>query len=151
MNPGEYTQGLVRKTLVQCPVVSGYVTSRLYMQDDWQPPISGISTTQMMVTFENVGNTYFTVTLNETSDRSVSGVRYPLTASPVYIVPGGQQTALVSGTRPYLEVYCNGTTTGMLRMQIDSQRRWSELGFGKDDAFYPPQLWQATVVPGPLV
>lgn len=44
MNPGEYVQPLPRKTLVQCPVVSGYVTSRLYTQDDWPPSISGGTT-----------------------------------------------------------------------------------------------------------
>ena len=142
---------MVRKTLVQCPVVSGYVTSRLYTQDDWPPAISGGTTqTNMLVTFENVGNTYFSINLRETDDRSVSGTRYNLTAAPVYLVPGGQQTQVLSGTRSFLEVYCTGTTSGSLRMQIDSQRRWSELGFGKDDPFFPPQLFQAKVLPGPL-
>ena len=137
MNPGEYIQPLPRKTLVQVPVVSGYVTSRLYTQDDYPPSISGGATgTNMMVTFENVGNTYISVVLRETDDRSVSGTRYSLTATPVYLVPGGQQTQFISGRRNFLEVYCTGTTAGFLRMQIDSQRRWSELGFGKDDPFY---------------
>jgi hypothetical protein len=151
MNPGEYTSPLVRKTLVQCPVVSGYVTSRLYTQDDYPPTISGGTTaTNMLVTFENVGNTQFAVYLRETNDRSISGIRYNLTDNPVNLVPGGQQTKMLSGTRSFLEVYCSGTTAGQLRMQIDSQRRWSELGFAKDDPFYPPQLWQATVLPGPI-
>jgi len=151
MNPGEYVQPLVRKTLVQCPVVSGYVTSRLYTQSDWPPAISGgVSQTNMLVTFENVGNTYFSVNLRETDDRSISGTRYNLTATPVYLCPGGQQTQTLSGKRNFLEVYCTGTTTGQLRMQIDSQRTWSELGFAKDDPYYPPQLWQAKVLPGPL-
>lgn len=151
MNPGEYIQPLVRKTLVQCPVVSGYVTSRLCTQDEWPPQISGGNTaSNMLVTFENVGNTYISVHLRETSDRSVSGTRYNLTATPVYLVPGGQQTQLLGGKRNVLEVYCTGTTTGSLRMQIDSQRRWSQLGFDKADPFYPPQLFQAKTVPGPL-
>lgn len=151
MNPGEYVQPLPRKTLVQCPVVSGYVTSRLYTQDDWPPAISGgVSYSNMLVTFENVGNTYFSVHLRETDDRSVSGTRYNLTATPVYLVPGGQQTQLLSGKRNFLEVFCTGTTTGFLRMQLDAQRRWSELGFAKDDPYYPPQLFQAKTIPGPL-
>jgi hypothetical protein len=151
MNPGEYVQPLVRKTLVHCPVVSGYVTSRLYTQDDWPPPISGGTTaTNMLVTFVNVGNTYISVHLRETSDRSVSGTRYNLTATPVFLVPGGQQIRTLSGTRNFLEVFCTGTTSGNLQMQIDSQRRWSELGFGKDDPYYPPSLFQAKGVPGPL-
>ena len=152
MNPGEYVQPLPRKTLVQCPVVSGYVTSRVYTQDDGPPASSGGTTaSNMMVTFENVGNTFFSVHLRETSDRSISGTRYNLTTIPVYLVPGGQQTQLLSGKRSFLEVYCTGTTTGNLRMQIDSQRRWSELGFSKDDPYYPTQLWQAKVIPGYLV
>lgn len=151
MNPGEYVQPLPRKTLVQCPVVSGYVTSRLYSQDAWPPPISGgVSYANMLVTFENVGNTYFSVHLRETDDRSVSGTRYNLTSAPVYLVPGGQQTQTLSGKRNYLEVYCTGTTTGFLRMQIDAQRRWNELGFNKDDPYFPPQLFQAKTIPGPL-
>lgn len=150
MNPGEYVQPLPRKTLVHCPVVSGYVTSRLYTQDGWPPSISGVPNTNMHVTFENVGNTHFSVHLRETDDRSASGTRHNLTATPVYLVPGGQQSQLVGGTRNFLEVFCTGTTTGYLRMQIDSQRRWTELGFSKDDAFYPPQLFQAKTIPGPL-
>lgn len=151
MNPGEYVQPLPRKTQVMCPVVSGYVTSRLYAQDAFPPAISGGNTaTNMLVTFENVGNTYFSVHLRETDDRSVSGTRYNLTATPVYLVPGGQQTQTLSGKRPYMEVYCTGTTSGQLRMQIDSQRRWNELGFAKDDPYYPPQLFQAKTIPGPL-
>lgn len=151
MNPGEYVQPLVRKTLVQVPVVSGYVTSRLQTQSDWPPAISG-GTTQaaMLVTFENVGNTQFSVHLRETDDRSISGPRFNLTATPVTLVPGGQTTQTLSGKRNFLEVFCTGTTSGQLRMQIDSQRRWTEMGFGKDDPFYPPQLYQATVLPGPL-
>ena len=150
MIPGDYTQPLPRKTLVQCPVVSGYVTARLRTQDDFPPTLSGGATaTNMLVTFENVGNTYFSVNLRETDDRSISGIRYNLNAVPVYLVPGGQSTQFLSGLRTYMEVYCTGTTTGNLRMQIDSQRQWGEMGFGKDDSFYPPQLFQAKVLPGP--
>ena len=151
MNPSECVQPLPRKTLVQCPVVSGYVTARLYTQSSWPPPISGgTSEANMHVLFENVGNTQFSVHLRETDDRSVSGTRYNLTSSPVSLVAGGSQTQFLSGKRNYLEVYCTGTTTGQLRMQIDSQRRWTELGFSKDDPYYPPQLFQAKTIPGPL-
>ena len=148
MNPGEYTSPLVRKTQVQCPVISGYVTARLYSNDDIPVAISGVPATQMLVTFENVGNTQFAVNLQETADRSVSGVRYTLNNAPINLVPGGQVTALLGGSLPFLEVYCTGTTSGELRMQIDSQRQWRELGFAKDDPFYPTQLWQAIVQPG---
>ena len=144
-----YTDPLVRKTLVQCPVVSGYVTARLYNQDDIQPTISGSPATTMLVTFENVGGTQFAVNLNETNDRSTSGIRTALNSSPINLVPGGQVVQTLSTAGSYLEVFCTGTTTGELRMQIDSQRTWRELGFAKDDPYYPTQLWQAKVQPGP--
>jgi len=146
--PGEYPNPLPRKTFVNCPVVSGYVTARLQSQAPIPDSISGTAQ-NMLCTFENVGGTAFSVLLRETPDRSISGTRYNLT-SPIFLVPAGQVTQTVLGKQPYLEVYCTGTTTGQLRLQIDSQRRWNELGFGKDDPFYPPQLFQAKTVPGPL-
>lgn len=148
MNPGEYPQPLVRKTFVHCPVVSGYVTGRLQAQDAFPPTVSGGNTT-MLVTFENVGGTQFSVLLRETDDRSVSGVRRNL-MSAVSLVPGGQSTHTLNGIKPYLEVYCTGTTSGQLRMQIDSQRRWTEMGFDRTDGYYPASLYQAKTVPGPI-
>jgi hypothetical protein len=131
------------------PVISGYVTSRLYATDWFAPTISGTPETTALVTFENVGNTQFSVLLRETDDRSVSGTRYNLMGA-VAVVPGGQKTSSITNRRPYMELYCTGTTTGNLRMQIDSQRQWNELGFAKDDPYYPPQLFQAKEVPGPI-
>jgi phage tail sheath protein FI len=155
MYPGEYTQPLVRKTLVQVPVISGYVTSRLQAQDHFQPVISGTNT-NMLVTLENTGVNATTVSLRETSDRSISGTRYTI-MNAVTLVPGGQSTQLVNkGYLPYVELYCtgsdttNGQTQSNIRMQIDSRRQWTEMGFAKDDPFYPPQLFQAKEVPGPL-
>lgn len=146
MKPGEYSQPLPRKTFVQVPVISGYVASRLRRVDSVSPVISG-GETNMLVTFENVGPTQFAVLLRETDDRSISGTRYNL-MSAVSVVPGGQYTSqLTGGVRPFLEVFCTGTTTGFLRLQIDSQTTWNELGFAKDDPFYPTSLWQAKVVP----
>ena len=147
MNHSEYVSPLVRKTVVQCPVVSGYVTARLYSQDDIPPTLSGGATnTNMLVTFENVGNTHISVLLRETADRSVSGTRTNLT-SAAWLRPGGQTTQLVSNLQSYLEIYCTGTTTGNLRTQIDAQRRWTECGFDRTDPYYPTSLWQAKVLP----
>lgn len=154
MYPGEYVQPLIRKTLVQCPVVSGYVTARLQVQDISTPPAISGTPTRLAVLFENVGNTMFSVVLRETDDRSVSGTRYTLpgfTGTAVALVPGGEMAVAADSRRNYLEVYCTGTTTGQLRMQIESQRRWTEMGFAKDDPFYPPQLFQAKTIPGPLI
>jgi hypothetical protein len=148
MNAGEYPQPLVRKTVVQCPVVSGYVAARLYSQSFVAPTISGANTTALAV-FENVGNTQFSVLLRETDDRSSSGVRYNLT-SAVSLAPGGQDTKTFVGRRPYLEVYCTGTTTGQLRLQIDSQRTWNQLGFDRTDPYYPARLYQGKTSPGAI-
>lgn len=148
MNPGEYPQPLVRKTSVHCPVVSGYVAARLFSQDFVAPTISG-SNTSMLVTFENVGNTAFSVILRETDDRSTSGTRYNL-GSAVSLAPGGQDTKLYANRRPYLEVYCNGTTSGQLRLQIDSQRTWNQLGFDRTDPYYPTSLYQGKTSPGAI-
>lgn len=148
MRPGEYTQPLTRTTLVQVPVVSGYVAARLRRADFNPPAISGYDT-RMQVVWENVGPTQFAVLLRETDDRSSSGVRYNL-MSAVSVVPGGQVTSqLAGGTRPYLEIYCSGTTTGVLRAQISSQDQWAELGFSKTDdtAYYPAVLYQAKTLP----
>jgi hypothetical protein len=152
MNPGEYLSPFPRKTFVMCPVVSGYVTARLQDSSWFRPTVSG-PMTAMRVLFENVGGTAFSVVLNETDDHSTSGTRYRMSGfsgSAAYLVPGGQQNLTVSGYRPIVEVFCTGTTNGVLRMQIESQRQFVELGFNKDDAFYPPRLFQAKEIPGPL-
>jgi hypothetical protein len=144
-NPGEYPQPLSRRTLVNAPVVSGYVTSRLRANDDFPPVISG-ENTRVSVVMENVGNTYVEVLLRQTNDRSVSGVRIDV-ISGLQLQPGGRR--FVTSTAPfqrYLELYCYGPSggTGRVRMQIDSLREWNECGFDKvaDATFYPPQLWQ---------
>jgi hypothetical protein len=148
MYPGEYIQPLIRKHFINCPVVSGYVAARLQAEDWFQPTVSGSVGLPMLVTYANVGGTAFSVLLRETSDRSISGTRYSLTA-PRMVVPGGQATEAVSGgMRPYLEVFCTGTTTGNLHMQIDSQRQWRQLGFDRTDPFYPVELSQAKEYPG---
>lgn len=147
MYPGEYPQPLTRKTTVQCPVVSGYVTARLQDQALYPPVVSGSNTaTNMLVTFENVGNTQFSVLLRETDDRSTSGVRTSITPA-VSLVGGAQATLLATGKQPFVEVYCTGTTTGQLRMSIDSQRRFTEMGFDRSDPYYPKSLWQAKTYP----
>ena len=155
MFPGEYISNLTRKTFVQVPVISGYVTARLQAQDYFPAPISG-TLTSMMVTLENTGRNQTSVLLRETSDRSISGTRYTVMPA-VTLVPGGKTFHFVSkGYLSYLELYCSGSdsTTGQsfsdVRMQIDSLRRWTEMGFDKNDPFYPPQLFQAKEVPGPL-
>lgn len=165
MNPGEYPQPLVRKHFVNCPVISGYVTARLQAEDWFPPTISGYGTvgTSMFVTFENVGGTAFSVLLQETDDRSISGARTPISGympeqgsvgpmPSLSLVPGGAVQRTLSSLQPYMEVKCTAGGPSQLRMQLESQRQWRELGFDRvDDAtFYPVTLWQAKEYPGPV-
>ena len=162
MYPGEYSQPLVRKHFVQCPMISGYTTARLQAEDWFPPTISGTGTVAdtMFVTFENVGGTAFSVLLQETDDRSISGTRLPISGGfpnapmqAISIVPGGATQQVYSNLQPYLEVWCTGGGPGNLRMQLESQRQWRQLGFDRaDDAtFYPTSLWQAVEYPGAIV
>lgn len=151
MYPGEYPQPLVRTAFVQVPVVSGYVAARLQAQDWVQPTLSGLPT-YFGVTYENVGNTWFSVVLQSTDDRSISGVRTQLPNTAASVCPGGMFGVTGGTAQRYLEVLCTGTTTGNLRMQITGQRQWMKLGFDKvaDATFYPTSLWQAKEQPGPV-
>lgn len=153
MFPGEYAQPLVRKQFVFCPMISGFTTARLYAEDVVPPTLSGTGTVAVnaLVTFENVGNTAFSVLLQQTSDRSTSGTRIPVSTA-VVVVPGGAVQEQVNILQPFLEVWCNGSGPGQLRMQLESQRQWRELGFDKvaDATFYPTSLWQAKEFPGPV-
>lgn len=151
MYPGEYSQPLPRKHFVNCPVVSGYVTARLQAEDVSYPPgPSGLAfNTNVTVTFENIGGTAFSVLLRETDERGTAGVRHTVLNAGT-LVPGGQVTKLGSASHQYLEVYAVGLSAyyeGELRMQIESQRQWREMGFDRTDPFYPAKLWQATVTP----
>lgn len=147
MYPGEYPQPLPRKTVVQCPVVSGYVAARLQAQEYYAPVVSGYPETAVLATFENVGGTWISVRLRETSDASITGTRYNL-GDAVMLCPGGHVAKQMTfGTRKFLEVYCTGTTTGALKLQLDSQQRWTEMGFAKDDPFFATSLWQAKAIP----
>lgn len=148
MNPGEYLQPFARKVVVNVPVISGYVTSRLRADDSIAPAISG-DNTFITVTFQNVGNVAVGLKLQQTNDNSISGTRIDV-ISGISLVPGGFRVA--TSTSPYqafLELYCYDGGPSSVRMQIDSTRQWQEQGFDKigDATFYPPQLWQVKQYP----
>jgi hypothetical protein len=146
MNPGYYPQPLPRKHFVNVPVVSGYVTARLYAEDALlRPAVSQPDT--CLFTIENTGANATTVEIRETDDRTVSGVR-TLVVSGVSLVPGGQVTVTGTPNSYFMELACTGTEgVSAIRMQIESQREWRSLGFDKTDPFYPPQLWQGRPLP----
>lgn len=148
MNTGEYPSPLTCVTLVQAPVVSGYVSARLRCLEDITPAISGEDTT-MTVVFRNVGNTLCAVKLRQTTDRSISGVRIDV-VSGISLVPGGRRTVSTQNARlNYLELYCYSGGPSTVSMEIASQRKWEQLGFDKvgDASFYPTSLWQAKAFP----
>ena len=143
--PGEYPQPLLRKTVVNVPVVSGYVTARLQAVDPVQPSVSG-DDTYALVLFENVGNTACHVMLQQTTDRTVSGTRFSV-VSGIALVPGGRRTIATNAPyQRYLELKCTFNGPSQIRMQIESQRQWNLMVFDKvaDATFYPTSLWQAS-------
>lgn len=136
MFPGEYPQPALRLTTVQVPMVSGYATARLRWQGS---PVSGYGnrvehTTQVLV--ENTGLNPFTVQLQETDDRSVSGARTNLGAATALVASGRHQFS-VTPSQAYLEAWCTADGPGELKLQLASQLRWDILGFSDDDPFYP--------------
>lgn len=139
--PGEYVQPLSRKTVVMCPVISGYVTARLRAQDAPIPTYAGQDQT-VRVMYENTSNGTVAFVLQASDDRSISGARTIL--ANIGAVPGGHGVQTVTTKQSYLEL--RGTLgSGTLRVEIESLRQWNSLGFAKDDPYYPPQLFQAKV------
>jgi hypothetical protein len=148
MNPGEYTQPLVRTMTTNVPVVSGYVAARWKASDAIQPVISG-EDTYSMVTFENLSNTACSVKLRQTNDRTISGTRIDV-ISGVTLVAGGRRTLAATGIfQQYMELFCYGGGPSEIRMQLASQRQWEAMAFDKaaDSTFYPTSLWQAKAYP----
>jgi hypothetical protein len=149
MYPGEYPQPLPRKHFVNCPVVSGYVTARLHAEDVVNPPSPSGPLGNLALIFENVGGTAFSVKVNATNDRSVSGARV-LVCDAGTVVPGGMVMKTGATAASYIEIYGEGLSNyfeGDLRLQIESIRQWREMGFDRTDPFYPAKLWQATATP----
>ena len=146
MYSSEYAQPLPRKTTLQIPMVADHVTGRLRAQEIYAGSGQNDYTTQVLV--ENTGLTQFIVQLQETNLRGISGARTTI-GPAVTLVPGGRNTYTILPTKRYLEV----TSTrgdGKLRMQLESQVRWDELGFAKDDPFYPVELWEPAGINLPL-
>jgi hypothetical protein len=146
--PGEYTQNLPRVQDVRRPVISGYVACRLRVED----PVfqSGSTTFPAVVSLTNTHQSNnLGVTFKETSDRSVSGLRYVVSGGDaVTLVPGGFREVSIAPRLPFLEVWGTAGPADM-RMSISSKTRWEILGFDKDaDSTYVyPPLWNVKPVP----
>ena len=141
-NSGDYTSPLVRKTFVSIPIVTNgtqSVTGRFRAQNLTGGTFSG---DKVFATLHNTGNASITVEFQETDDRR-TGVRTTV-GTPVTLVPGAQDTQTLQLTKEFLEV--KGTSgESYLRLQLESRIRWDDLGFAKDDPFYPTKLWKANV------
>ena len=141
--PGEYAQSLVRKTIVQAPVVPNYKTARFRSQAAVQNS-SGLAEQTAMVTLENTGTASCIVQLMMTDDVSVNaagvgtGAREWLGTAQSLVV-GGRTTITVNPRRQYLEVHCN-SGSGSVKVQLESQLRWDQIAFGKNDNTYPHSL-----------
>jgi hypothetical protein len=140
---GIYPSPLQRPTFVQCPLVSGFTTARLYSPYDFSGstpvPITGDHTCAAIL--ENTGDTQAAVVINQTGTEWYLGTRTVLAAGTIQ--PGGRITVAFTPTQPYIEVACTFFGPAEMRMQLTSQMQWSVLGFRKDDVMYPQSLWAA--------
>jgi len=155
MPAGEYGQPNPRVTVVNCPVVDGYATARLVVNES-NPSgytFGGSGTgpyayedNATLVTAINTGKSAVSFQLKETTDYGVSGARTGL-GSVYTINPEGRVNYTVTPAKKYLEVYgVSGTLDGQLRLQLQSKLTWGSIGFAKSDTFYPTKLWQVTNV-----
>lgn len=138
--PGEYPEGLLRTTFVQCPVVSGYVTARLQVEGN---PIIGLSGFVPNTTLVQVANTGVnTVGLRLQGTNDYTSGPWEWVGGAMSLVPKGQVTASITPRHAYLELVCqSGTSTAS--MQLSSRLRWTELGFDRTDPAYPSALYTA--------
>jgi hypothetical protein len=149
---GVYPAPLLRPTYVQCPLVAGYTTARLYSPYDFggSSPIPPTPDHTVFAVLENTDpNNAAAVAINQTGTEWSLGTR-TLSAFGT-IVPGGRISVNWVQTQPYLEIACTWGGPAEIRAQITSQMQWSVLGFRKTDPMYPPQLWEANYSAYPAV
>ena len=141
---GQYPSPLVRPTFVTAPVVAGYTTVRLWanLQFSGTGTSPSLNDNLVMATVENVGDADMTMQFRQVGDYS-SGLpfRSNLGTAIALKAGGGRKQVTFTPTQQYLEVW--GVSGGsQLRMQLQSQLQFNELGFARGDTTYPPQLWQ---------
>jgi hypothetical protein len=149
MFEGEYSHPLVRPTVFQAPMVSGYVTARL--QWDGVPIASGYQDYATQVVLENIGENTFSVQMQQCSDYSATGPREAIGPAQS-LVPLGRKTINILVSKPYLEFKASTATNqkANLKVQLNSKVRWNLMGFSELDPTYPTlQLTQSadSVVP----
>lgn len=155
MDPGAYPEPLLRTTLVQAPMVSGYVGSRLRIADyafgtnltTLAPTTNDDNKVHLMI--ENIVNPpatglAFTGTtiffkVNQTPDDGPSGTRTPITAEYA-IAPGGRRTIDFYVNAPFIEIKCTGGG-GNMKAQLAARLKFEEMAYDKVDPFFAPQLW----------
>ena len=137
--PGEHPAGILRSTVVQCPVVGGYVTARLQvMGEPGTVQVSGFSPNATMVAATNTGGNSVTFRLQGTDDYTLGPWEW--VGGALTLVPSGGTNVTVYPRHHYLEL-AGQTGTSTVRVQFSSRLRWNELGFAKTDPRYPPSLW----------
>lgn len=140
---GEYPQPLSRTGFVNCPIVTDGTASTTARLRAVNMSVTGTANwNENMVKFfiENTGASACTVQVVNTSDRTSSGIRANV-GSAISLAAGGHQTSVLYPTQQYLEV--TGTSgNSTVRIQLESRLRWQELGFAKDDPYYPTALWK---------
>lgn len=139
---GIYPAPLERPLFVQCPIVNGYTTARLYAPYSFAGSTPIFPTLDHKVTglIENTGDIAAAIAINQTGTEWVTGTR-TLVASGT-LQPEGKLALNWTQTQPYFEVACTWGGPSRVRMQVISQMQWNVMGFAKTDPMYPPVLWQ---------
>ncbi len=143
MNPGEYTEPLVRKTFVSAPMVSGYTTSRLRIMDDpfVAAGTASIGDFHVAGLYINTGGTNVVVSVSQSPDDGTNYATRTTIVSGFTLVPGGRAYKGMYPTQKFIEVSCSsGNST--IQVQLDSRLKFEQMAFDKVDPGYPPQLWQ---------
>jgi hypothetical protein len=140
---GIYPSPLLRPTFVQCPLVAGYTTVRLYAPYDFAGSSPILPTTDHFCTaiLENTGNAAAAIVLNQTGTEWYTGTR--TVAATGTVQPGGRISVGWTQVQPYLEVACVWGGPAEIRMQLMSQMQWTNVGFNKSDTMYPQTQWAA--------
>jgi hypothetical protein len=143
MEPGIYGQPIQRTATVDCFMVSGYTTARLYARLPLSA--SGNPTSNQLLNYDRVeacfqetgGVNGLTFQVNETDDLA-SGPR--TTLSTVTLVANGMTRVEFTPQAHFIEFKTTANGPAQLKAQMTSELTWTLQGFTKLDPLFPQYL-----------
>ncbi len=157
LQPGQYTNPLIRPAFIEAPIVASYATARLRadLQFNGTGTCPSIEDNLISAVLENVGATTATVQLRQVGDYAsglpTNGTLGTLAQTTPYrsnltaaftLVPGGRKVTTFTPRQQYIELWGVSGGPAQMRMQLATMVPLTELAFAKDDPTYPPQLWE---------